>query len=244
MFSDAINAPARITTEFILNIQGSNVSVEKANGGDFFRAMPTHRVNCATGADTQLPKTASTDGMHKGTPAFADGIVQIVTDALASNPLAFPLPGNLPSSPAPHIAYSGTFTYNTANGTPRFQGSMGLFPAYEAYAQLVDGPVIALFKLPPDPGTDAKDLFDFGAVVAILIGFAKLTREKEPDKYLAEVFMGEVSCLICAAGVSLRSPSTCISGTTSSSSTELVIYAPAHRRSGDTHSFTTFLKIP
>jgi hypothetical protein len=79
--------------------------------------------------------------------------------------------------------------------------------------------------------TVADDWFHYkfllvGAVVAILIGFAKLTREKEPDKYLAEVFMGEVSCLICAAGVSLRSPSTCISGTTSSSSTELVIYAP------------------
>ena len=38
-----------------------------------------------------------------------------------------------------------------------------------------------------------------GAVVAILIGFAKLTKEKEPDKDLAEVFMGEVSCLIFAA---------------------------------------------
>ena len=37
-----------------------------------------------------------------------------------------------------------------------------------------------------------------GAVVAILVGFVKLTKEKEPQKDIAEILMGDISCLIFA----------------------------------------------
>jgi hypothetical protein len=91
--------------------------------------------------------------MHIGAPAIADGIVQITVDGRASNPLV---------TPSPDIKYSGTFTYNTRTNTLRFQGSTGVFPAYEAYAQLNGGPIVTLIQNMPRQNTTVCNLIDFG----------------------------------------------------------------------------------
>jgi hypothetical protein len=96
--------------------------------------------------------------MHLGTPAVADGIAQIVVDGRATNPLS-PIPEIL----TPGLQYGGTFTFNTRDNTLRFQGSTKVFPAYESYAQLNDGPIMTIFTNAPDPNTTVCDLLDLGS---------------------------------------------------------------------------------
>lgn len=153
LFSDDVSASSRAGTEFVLVISGNNVTVEKADGRDIQRTGPTHKVICQTAADIVPPKSASTSSMHIGTPASAGGIVQIVVDGRANNPLV---------TPSPDIKYSGTFTFDTRTNTLRFQGSTGVFPAYEAYAQLNGGPIVPVFQNTPGPSTTVCDLIDLG----------------------------------------------------------------------------------
>jgi hypothetical protein len=154
VFNNNPNASARAVTEFILVIDGNTVTVERADGREVQRTMPTHKVNCNTGNDLVPSQTASTANMHIGTPAIAAGIVQIVVDGRASNPLV---------TPSPDVQYGGTFTFNTQTNTLRFVGSTKVFPAYEAYAQLNDGPIVTLFQSAPGPNSTVCDLIDFGS---------------------------------------------------------------------------------
>ena len=156
-FSSDLNVTSRALTEFVLVISGSSVTVEKAAGREFHRTDMTHKVSCQTGADLVPPKAGSTSNMHFGTPAMADGIIQIVVDGRAANPLA-----PVPEAVSPDVQYGGTFTYDTQKNTLRFQGSTKIFPAYEAYAQLNDGPIVTLFTISPDQNTSVCDLIDPG----------------------------------------------------------------------------------
>jgi hypothetical protein len=61
--------------------------------------------------------------MHYGHPTMTDGLVQIVVDGRANNPLV---------TPSPDIQYGGHFTYDTKARTLRIEGSVAVFPAYEA----------------------------------------------------------------------------------------------------------------
>lgn len=154
MFSNDPQASSRVVSEIVMVISGSTVTVEQADGRAMHRAGATHNVNCQTGADIVPSQTASTSNMHFGTPVIADGIVQIVVDGRASNPLVVP---------SPDVQYGGTFTFNIADKTLRFAGSTKVFPAYEAYAQLNDGPIVTVFQSPPEPNTTVCDLIDLGS---------------------------------------------------------------------------------
>jgi hypothetical protein len=158
-FSGDPNASARMTTEFTFTVDNGSATTGPAGPKPIFATGPTHDVNCATGADLLQPRTAATADMHMGHAAFADGIGQVVIDCRAGNPFFVFLPGTPISFPyAPDIRYGGTFTYDTAKETLRFQGSTGVFPAFEAYAQLNDGAVQTLFRLDPGPGTTVISL--------------------------------------------------------------------------------------
>jgi hypothetical protein len=154
LFGDSVDASSRAATELVLTISASTVTVEKADGREIHRTGTTHKVNCQTGADLVPPQNASISNMHIGTPAIADGIVQISVDGRANNPLI---------TPSPDIKYSGSITYNTRTNKLRFQGSTGVFPAYEAYAQLNGGPIAKLFQSSPGPNTTVCNLIDFGS---------------------------------------------------------------------------------
>lgn len=158
MFSNDPQASSRIVSEIVLVISGSTVTVEQADGRAIHRAGATHKVDCQTGADIVPSQTASTSNMHFGTPAIAGGIVQIIVDGRASNPLVFG---------SPDIQYGGSFIFNIAAKTLRFSGSIKNFPAYEAYAQLNDGPIVTLFQSPPPPNTTVCDLIDLGSGIQL-----------------------------------------------------------------------------
>jgi hypothetical protein len=78
---------------------------------------------------------------------------QIVVNASVGNPMYVV---------APKIDFSGTFTFTTGTKQLRFQGSVGEFPAFEAYAQLNGGAIKAVFSVPPAPRTTAWNLIDLG----------------------------------------------------------------------------------
>jgi hypothetical protein len=158
-FSDDVSASSRVVTEFILVIAGNTATVEKANNRDLQRIGPSHKVDCRTGVDIVPPKSASTANMHLGTPAVADGLVEIVVDGRANNPIP-PI--------SPDIQYGGSFTFNTNDNTLRFKGSVAVFPAYEAYAQVEGGPLTTVFQSPPAPGSTAFNLIDLGTGIAKL----------------------------------------------------------------------------
>ncbi len=52
-------------------------------------------------------------------------------------------------------------TYDTNSKKLTFAANLGDFPAYEAYAQLGDGPVVTVFRAPPITNTP-WGLYDFG----------------------------------------------------------------------------------
>jgi len=158
LFTEDVDASSRATTEFVLVVANGAASIEKAGGREIHRTSPSHRVDCQTGADLVPPKTASVSNMHIGAPAVADGIAQVVVDGRASNPLV---------TPSPDIQYGGTLTFDTSRNTLRFRGSVAVFPAYEAFAQLNGGKVVKLFQSPPAANTTARDLIDFGTGIKL-----------------------------------------------------------------------------
>jgi hypothetical protein len=158
MFSNNVNESSRALTEFVLVISDNTVTIEKAEGREIQRTGPTHRVDCQTGSDLVPSQTASTSNMHIGAPAIANGIVQVAVDGRANNPLVIP---------SPDIKYSGTFTFDLQKNTLRFQGSTGIFPAYESYAQMNGGPIVTLFQNLPAKNSTAVDLIDFGTGIKL-----------------------------------------------------------------------------
>lgn len=71
-----------------------------------------------------------------------------------SNPFA-------PPAVSPAIDYSLDYTYDKSTKKLSFAANFGMFPAYEAYAQLGNGPVITVFRALPQTNT-AWGLYDFG----------------------------------------------------------------------------------
>jgi hypothetical protein len=127
-FSSDSVASARITSEAVINYDNGTVALEQAQGRPLHRADPSEEVDCDTGK-TKKAATADTSNMHFGNPSSADGVVQIVLNAQAKNPLA-------PRFGTPTIDYGGTITWNVTKGTLQFRGYAGVFPAFEAYAAL------------------------------------------------------------------------------------------------------------
>jgi hypothetical protein len=188
LFSNDPQASARAVSEIVLVISGGTVTVQPEGGREVHRTGATHKVDCQTGVDIVPSQTAATSNMHFGTPAIADGIVQIVVDGRASNPLV---------TPSPDIQYGGTFTFNMLTKTLRFLGSTKVFPAYEAYAQLNDGPIVTLFQNSPAANTTVCDLIDFGTgfqlrnidtTVTLQDGVSGKWETTDPDKrFLLEI---------------------------------------------------------
>jgi hypothetical protein len=148
-FSNSPPASARVATDFTL-IASQNPSVEPSNKSDRFRTGTTVELNCQSGKTVKTGK-AKIDGCTMGAPAFAGNKVQIVTGCNAANPL---LTG------APDIHYGGTFTYNVADKTLAFEGDIGAFPAFEAYASLNGGQFVELFAKPPGADAGPMSLID------------------------------------------------------------------------------------
>jgi hypothetical protein len=81
--------------------------------------------------------------------------VQVIFGVATTNPFAPPLI-------APAIDYSIDYMYDTSSKMLTFAATLGEFPAYEAYAQIGNGPVITVFRAPPIANTP-WGLYDFGS---------------------------------------------------------------------------------
>jgi hypothetical protein len=163
-FSSDRSASARVTTEFFLVINGSSASTEVAVPAPHIHtAGISTKVNCSTGSIIgqrpgvfsrlhSIGSTAPEDSIGK--PAVAGTQVQVIFGVAITNPFAPPV-----ISPA--IDYSVDYTYDTSSKDLTFAATLGEFPAYEAYAQLGNGPVITVFRAPPVTNTP-WGLYDFG----------------------------------------------------------------------------------
>lgn len=167
-FSDDRAASARVTTEFFLVIDASGARVDvPVPLAHVHTAGTSTEVNCQTGAIIeQKPGVFSKphaigskppeDSMGK--PATAGSQSQVIFGVATVNPFAPPL-----ISPA--IDYLLDLIYDTATKKLSFKATLGQFPAYEAYAQLDNGPTVTLFRASPTTPTP-WGLYDFGTGLA------------------------------------------------------------------------------
>ena len=87
-----------------------------------------------------------------GTPAVAGSQTQLIIQAAASLPFI---------TGSAWIDYSGDFTFDNATHKLTYRITIGNFPAFEAYAQLDNGPVKKLFVEEPR-GATVWSLLDLG----------------------------------------------------------------------------------
>jgi len=163
-FSSDRYASARVTTEFFLVTNGNSATTEVAVPAPHIHtAGISTKVNCSTGSviDQKLGvfsrlhsigSSAPEDSIGK--PAVAGTQVQVIFSVATVNPFA-------PPGVSPAIDYSIDYTYDTSSKKLTFAANLGDFPAYEAYAQLGNGPVITVFRASPVANTP-WGLYDFG----------------------------------------------------------------------------------
>jgi len=157
-FSEDPAASARLTTEFNIVIYEGKAVIEPVSGRPIHSTGESHRFDCTTGIDIEPLQHASTSNMSNGEVAYAiipgSGVVaQVSVDGRASYPFMLI---------TPDVNYTGTFTYTSSCNTIQFVGSVGIFPAFEAYAQINNGPVQTIFRTMPGKGTTVNNLIEFG----------------------------------------------------------------------------------
>lgn len=150
MFSSDPAASARMTSAITLAFSDGNLS-----------QAPTHETGetrifwCADGAEKHPPKSAPTERMFWGTPAQADGRVQVTLEANANNPHV---------TGSPSIYYAGGFVYSMSERRLSYRLTIGRFPAFEVYAQLDDGEIVKVFNRDPAEGSDVWSLISVGGI--------------------------------------------------------------------------------
>lgn len=149
-FSSDPAASARLTSDITLSLSkppAINPSSSKSH-----RAGTTIRRICATGKQERAA-TADVNACSIGNPAEGDNRIQVVLSCSAGNPLV---------TGAPKIDYGGTLTYDREARTVGFKGTVGNFPAFEAYAALNKRPFVKIFAFEPAPGSTPWALFEAG----------------------------------------------------------------------------------
>ena len=149
-FSSDPAASARMTSMITLVYTGDKISKYEVH-----RTDETREYSCADGVEKQPPKSASTSRMHWGTPAQADGSLQVTLEGNANNPLV---------AGSPSIYYAGDFIFTPHSKILRYRLTLGRFPAFEAYAQLDGGRIVTLFTEEPAEGSDVWSLISVGGV--------------------------------------------------------------------------------
>lgn len=154
-FSTSSTSSSRIAIEKIFVVRGRDIiRTEDPAGRQPIRTGSTKNVNCSTGA-LLSEKTASTDGtsissIHNGNFVSSVGIT-----SKTANPF-------YPSLVSPKIDIDAVVERRFLKRDIRIYGAVGVFPAFEAYYSIDDGPSLRLFTLSPEPGTTAFDLIDLG----------------------------------------------------------------------------------
>lgn len=139
-WSDVPGASSRLSSDFHLVIDGQSAPVVRASGTQTTSAAAVRTIDCASGAElAATPAPLLADGMS--TPAQSEKGARLTLLAAIADPLR-------PWSSAT-IHYDASFIYDARTHTLAYQASTALFPAYEAYASLNEGPVVTVFRSGP-----------------------------------------------------------------------------------------------
>jgi hypothetical protein len=143
-FSTAGTSTARLETRFTITPTSSSAATV-APSASRTSAATTKKVDCSTGAIlAQAPGSVVRD--HIGTPAIADGTVQVIGQVEGRNVLT--PAGN--SGPA--IDYSFDIQWKPSTSTMTSAVTYGVFPAFEMYARRPGGAWVAVMQhLPTGP---------------------------------------------------------------------------------------------
>jgi len=154
-FSFSAVSTARLETRFTVLPVGTEAAEVLPSTGRSTAAV-THQVDCQIGeAVRQAPGRIDRD--HMGQPAVADGVIQVVGQAQATN--VIPLMGHGPS-----IDYSWDVKWRPFQGRLSVRATYGNFPAFEVYARTEGGDWIPVYKREPSgsPWDLAKDSLGIG----------------------------------------------------------------------------------
>jgi hypothetical protein len=145
-WSDATVARSRLASDFHLLVD-ENVGVQvQASGPRVSSAASVRAVDCDSGVElTVQPGQLLTDAVRTPTSSAKNLPLNAKARVLAA------VPDPLRAGSSATIHYDATFTYNAQSRTLEYQASTGVFPAYEAYARLNDGPVVTVFRSAPAP---------------------------------------------------------------------------------------------
>ena len=191
-FSNDPRAEAKVTTDFTLRFDGEKAEMSPP-GSIAHQPGTSRRVDYETGeVQKQAKGEFSWGGRALGSPAVADGQVQIKGGMSIKNPLAYPdaavtrlllwasLPlfwvfwasalwhgdravAHLARKFAPYIDYSFDFTYAKDSRGLSYRFTAGQFPAFEAYASLNGSPTRELLTLMPESESPVT-LYDLGYI--------------------------------------------------------------------------------
>ena len=138
-FSPEQAASSRSETSFLLTPAAAGATVLPAAART--RASRTYSINCQSGADIENASgSVSRDDI--GTPAYADGVYQVIGQASAKNVLAAWGWG-------PTIDYSFDAKWSPWSGKLTVKASYGPFPAFEVYARADDGKWVTVMRAKP-----------------------------------------------------------------------------------------------
>jgi hypothetical protein len=139
MSQDATQS-SRLETRFTIKRANAVVSVEPASGRT--TAAVTRQVDCGTGKVLkEAPGKVERD--HLGSPAVADGVIQVIGQAEGRN-LLTPL-GSL----GPAIDYSFDLQWKPAAKQLVARFTYGSFPAFEVYARRAGGAWVNVLRRAP-----------------------------------------------------------------------------------------------
>jgi hypothetical protein len=165
-FDAAPSASSRIGLDFTLLINGRDMSVVHEDGGDGRVVFPSRKVDCVTGELLMSPKSAPKE------PLIIHDIVKssfqraLFIEAAGANPFypSVKVPGlNMYLGVSPDIDFKLSFLYRFLTRDIFVTGTVGYFPAFEAYYSINSGPAMTLYNLPPYEDSTPWSLVDFGS---------------------------------------------------------------------------------
>lgn len=174
-FSDDIQASARMHSQVTVDFTGPTPGLSELE----HRCSPTIECDCEDG-DEECNKVGDVSRMSFSLePNTNDRIAIVKLEGAANNPC---------HAGSPDIDYRGTIRFSPDDRYVEFDGFVDVFPAFEAYCRINEGPVTKLFAISPDPGLNPANLIenwfaDNGGNVRVHVIVSDTTGDGELDHH-------------------------------------------------------------
>ncbi|MBB6330858.1 hypothetical protein HNP24_001808 [Chryseobacterium sediminis] len=166
-FSTDNNATSRLETKFILTLNQDGTGTVSPSSNRTVASL-TKKLDCTTGAVLDQ-KIGSVDKDYIGTPAVADGTVQVLGQVQGRNLLT---PAG---SQSPSIDYSFDIKWTPSTTTLTVKTTIGSFPAFELYARQPNGKWVAVVQQLPSGTPWALGGDSFGINSTLIIETKKVS---------------------------------------------------------------------